>query len=53
LRWTIGVFDRQGAEANGIDELKNGRIGADAEGVRENGNHDKSWRLREGPHAVA
>ena len=38
----LGVLDRNGAEANGVDELKDGGIGTDAEGEGEDGDDGKT-----------
>src|SRR5436853_4286068 len=38
----LGILDRNGAEANGVNELEDGGVGADAEGQGEDGNDGKT-----------
>jgi hypothetical protein len=50
---TAGIFDGQGAQANRVDQLKNGGVRANAERERKNGYCGEARRLPQNAKAVA
>jgi hypothetical protein len=49
----LGIFVRQWAKQNSIDDAENGGICTDSESQREHRNSRKSWALKQGADAVA
>ncbi len=49
----LGIFDRDGAKANGINKLKDGGVGADAEGEGQDGDDGEAGAQAKKPKSVA
>jgi len=49
----LGILDGNGAQTDGVNELENGRVCANAEGQSQNGDNRESRAEAEKPEAVA